>query len=232
MNYYFLVEDEKSLIKVLPKWLEHLCFPCTRVADITYVNENNYILQSGHGVTQLITKELFNTIDTIIGSTKRIDNLVVILDTEDLTVQQRKEQVMEKINEHYKDSVLDFEINLFVCNHCFESWLLGKPDLYPSSVDEKSDFYNYYIHYNIEQEDPEKMPIPAGCTDTIAKYHFHYLCELFRYKRIRYTKKKPDLVSDLDYFNGLLKRIKDTDDIRSFKEFICFIISQNERVLP
>lgn len=37
-----------------------------RVADIQEVEENNYILQSGQGVTQLVTKVLFDTIDTIL----------------------------------------------------------------------------------------------------------------------------------------------------------------------
>lgn len=68
MNYCFLLEDEKSSIKVLPKWLEHMGFCCTRVADITEVTDNSYVMQSGQGVTQLITKVLYQTIDTILSS--------------------------------------------------------------------------------------------------------------------------------------------------------------------
>ena len=56
MNYYFLLEDEKSFIKVLPEWLKYMGIQNTRVQDITYVRENNYVMQSGQGVTQLITK--------------------------------------------------------------------------------------------------------------------------------------------------------------------------------
>lgn len=40
MNYYFLLEDEKSLLKVLPHWLDHLGFKCSRVPDISFVKEN------------------------------------------------------------------------------------------------------------------------------------------------------------------------------------------------
>ena len=61
MNYYFLLEDEKSFIKVLPEWLKYMGIQNTRVQDITYVRENNYVMQSGQGVTQLITKVLFQT---------------------------------------------------------------------------------------------------------------------------------------------------------------------------
>lgn len=65
MNYYFLLEDEKSFMKILPKWLEYIGFKCTRVADIKDIEKNNYIMQSGKGVTRLITNALFDTINTI-----------------------------------------------------------------------------------------------------------------------------------------------------------------------
>ncbi len=83
MNYYFLLEDEKSFIKVLPEWLKHLNFTCKRVPDIKFVEDNNYVFQSGQGVTQLITKVLFETIDTINENPKTIDKLVIILDAEE-----------------------------------------------------------------------------------------------------------------------------------------------------
>ncbi len=34
MNFYFLLEDEKSFLKVLPVWLSYMNFGCSRVADI------------------------------------------------------------------------------------------------------------------------------------------------------------------------------------------------------
>ena len=83
MNYYFLLEDEKSFIKVLPEWLKYMGIQNTRVQDITYVRENNYVMQSGQGVTQLITRVLFQTIDTILLNPGKIDQLIVILDSEE-----------------------------------------------------------------------------------------------------------------------------------------------------
>lgn len=56
MNFYFLLEDEKSFLKVLPSWLQCMGFDYSRVADIYEVQENNYVLQSGQGVTQLVQK--------------------------------------------------------------------------------------------------------------------------------------------------------------------------------
>lgn len=227
MNYYFLLEDEKSFLKVLPKWLEYMKFQCTRVADIKEVMENNYILQSGKGVTRLITKVLFDTIDTILCNPNKIDKLVIIIDTENETEDFRRKQIYEKIEEKYDVELFDFQILVFVCNHCFESWLLGAKGIYPNrEVEQKSDFYPYYKYYNISERDPEHMMVPNGVNDTIAKYHFHYLSELFRYRRIRYTKSRPSAVMTEEYFNAIMERNIETSHIKSFGNFIKFICEQ------
>lgn len=228
MNYYFLLEDEKSLIKVLPKWFEHIGFKCIRVADIKSVDKNNYILQSGKGVTRLITNVLFDTINTIKNNPGKIDKLVIIIDTENETEESRKRQIYTKIKQEYVMESFDFEILVFVCNHCFESWLLGAEGLYPQcEVNVESSFFPYYNYYNIEMCDPEIMSVPPNCNETIAKYHFHYLCELLRYNRIRYSKSKPDAVATESYFRSMCSRIKHTEHIQSFANFVDFINREN-----
>ena len=224
MNYYFLLEDEKSLLKVLPHWLEYMNFGYSRVADIQSLQDNNYILQSGQGVTQLITKVLFDTIDTLLLHPGKINTLVIIIDAEELEAETRLQMVKEKICTHYNINELNFETKILVCNHCFETWLLGCTGLYPrEEVDIKSDFYTYYNYYNIEENDPEKMIPPETCDDTIAKYHFHYLHELLRYKKIRYSKSKPDNIITKGYFNGIVERIHITNHLNSFESFFNYI---------
>ena len=229
MNLYFLLEDEKSFLKVLPLWLKYMNFGCSRVADIQNVQENNYILQSGQGVTQLITKVLFDTIDTILLNPGKIDKLVVILDAEELDAEDRKERVNTQISEHYDTEVINFDIVVLVCNRCFEAWLLGCLGLYPKSkVDKASDFYPYYSNYNIEEYDPEEMIPPEDNKDTIAKYHFHYLHELLRFKKIRYSQNKTRNIATESYFNGIVERIDVTDHLKSFKNFYHFLFSISE----
>lgn len=228
MNYYFLLEDEKSFLKVLPKWLNHMDFRCERVADIKSVQNSNYVLQSGQGVTQLITKVLFDTIDTIICNPGTIDKLVVILDAENECAEDRRRQVYSKIEEKYELHQLAVEIKVLVCNRCFETWLLGCEGVYPQEeVDSKSFFYPFYCYYDVSQNDPEGMSVPQECGDTVGRYHFHYLHEMLRYRKMRYSKNRPDVVAECTYFTGLMKRIHSTDHIKSFKEFVEFV--ENEK---
>lgn len=223
MNFYFLLEDEKSFLKVLPSWLEYMDFGCTRVADIQEVETNNYVMQSGQGVTQLVTKVIFDTIDTIKDNPGKIDKLVVILDAEELEIEERKQDLRKKIKEKYGDEIFGFEIVILVCNRCFETWLLGCVGLYPEDVEVESDFYEYYKHFNIEKDDPEVMQPSEGSRGTTAKYHFHYLHELLRYKRIRYSKNRPQYVGTKEYFDGIVRRIDTTEHLQTFKEFYEFL---------
>jgi hypothetical protein len=220
MNYYFLLEDEKSFIKVLPKWLEHMGMSNTRVQDITYLTDNCYVMQSGQGVTQLITKVLFATIDTIVSNPGKVDELIVILDSEQFDEITRKNEVKSKIENYINDNNynIDFTYKVFVCNHCFETWLLGNRTLYPEARPE-GDFQKYYDAYNVKLYDPESMPVPQDVNETIAAYHFHYLHEMCRYNKIKYTKKKPMYMAEKSYFNQLITRAKETEHLRSFYEF-------------
>lgn len=231
MNYYFLLEDEKSFIKVLPKWLEYMGFMCTRVVDIDAVTEDCYVMQSGQGVTRLITNVLYQTLDTILEKPGKIDHLVVIIDSEEKTIDERRNEVYHKIDEYCteKNITLEFEVKVLVCNHCFESWLLANKKIYPDKEPEKeSFFYPFYKHYNVKENDPEKMPVPLHMEETTAKYHFHYLHEALRYKKERYSKKRPDYVATNTYFKELIDRMDTTEHIQSFKEMWEYIQEQNK----
>lgn len=225
MNYYFLLEDEKSFIKVLPKWLSYMGFRNIRVPDIKDVIENCYIMQSGQGVTQLITRVLYQTIDTILENEGKIDELIIILDSEQYDVEYRKKEVKQKIHEYMaeRNVELSFKYKIFVCNHCFETWLLGNTELFPNVVpDKENDFWCYYNNYNIKEDDPEEMLPPDGTEETIASYHFHYLHEMCRYNKIRYSKKKPEKMGEQKYFDKLVERIETTPHLRSFLEFYSY----------
>lgn len=229
MNYYFLLEDEKSFIKVLPEWLKYMGIQNTRVQDITYVRENNYVMQSGQGVTQLITKVLFQTIDTILLNPGKIDQLIVILDSEEYNEQERKKQVENIIKEYIekKNCVVDFLYKVFVCNHCFETWLLGNGNLYPD-IRPEGDFQPYYDRYNIKVNDPELMAVPDDIKETIAVYHFHYLHEMCRYNRVRYSKKKPMEMAKKVYFDALVSRIDNSDHLHSFAQFYEYFVNEQK----
>jgi hypothetical protein len=240
MNYYFLVEDSKTFYYLLPRWLEYVDFGCELVEDINFVKNNNYILESGHGVTQLVTHTLYNALDTILDKPNIFDKLVLVVDAEDEGYDKRKQDIFNKINNDYllKGIKIPCSIHIFVCNRCIETWLLGCSGIYPKDKKNmKSDFIQYYDFYNINDNDPEKMGKPSDYKKTIASYHYQYLHALTqdiaekRHKTLlTYRKKQWKLgcVSYQEYFNSMINRIETTEDIISFKEFYNFIISEKK----
>ena len=63
------------------------------------------------------------------------------------------------------------------------------------------------------------MAVPEDINETIAMYHFHYLHEMCRYNRIRYSKKKPMEMAKRTYFDALVSRISSSNHLQSFAQF-------------
>lgn len=234
MNYYFLLEDSKSFIKILPKWLTYLGFTNSRVPDIASIRTNEYILQSGHGVTRLVNNVVYETLETIIQNPDKIDRLVIILDSEGRSVEEQRKYVFDQIRLKYKQLPVRLDIFVIVCKVCFETWLLGAKDLYPDNpVPKEHSFYAFYSYYNIDKDDPEEMQVPDWYSGSIGKFHFQYLHDLLLYKKERYSKKKPDLAGEREYFARICLRVKDTGHLHSFEEFLSFIknevVKQSEK---
>lgn len=150
----------------------------------------------------------------------------MILDSEQFLENERKNQVEEIIGKYHKlkKYKIDFSYRVFVCNHCFETWLLGNGNLYPP-VRPNGDFQQYYDSYNIKTNDPELMKVPQNLNETIALYHFHYLHEMCRYNKIRYSKKKPMEMAKREYFDKLVSRIATSDHLQSFAKFYEYFIN-------
>lgn len=240
MNYYFLVEDSKTFYYLLPQWLEYVGFGCKLVESKDFVKHNNYIIESGHGVTQLETKALYNAINTILDNPYIFDKLVIVVDAEDIGYENRKQRILNEIERDYllKNIKIPCSIHVFVCNRCIETWLLGCSGIYPKDKENmKSDFIPYYDFYNIDDNDPEKMGKPSNYQKTVATYHYQYLhaltqdiAEKKHKTSLTYRKKQGKLgcVSYQEYFNSMISRIENTEDIVSFKEFYDFIISEKK----
>ena len=240
MNFYFLLEDEKSFLKTLPHWLESMNFPCKRVVDLAAITENTYVVQSGYGVTQLITNVLYETLDSIISSNKIINYLVIIADAEEYSVEHRFEEIKLKIKEYRDYDKINFKIKIIICNCCFETWLLGNADLFPKcGIDKSSKLYKHSQYYNPSVSDPEFMGIAnykvlnslGYKCNTKAQYHLCYLQDMCSYNderkgnkgKLKYSKSNPKLAYENGFLSKIENRIVSTDHLESFKYFYNFI---------
>lgn len=220
MNIYFLVEGKRTEMKVYPKWLSILIPELKRVQWHHEVVKNNYCIFTGDGFPSLLHKHLKNSIEDV-NSSAIFDYLVICLDSDDDTIEERHQQILDFINEENIKLHPNTKLVIIVQNKCFETWFLGNPKIFKNNP--TSNFLMECIrHYNVKKEDPEIMEKPVDFEQTTAIFHSLYLQEILSERKIQYSKKNPQEVTEKYFLEQLIKRNKKTNHIKSFKHFIDF----------
>jgi hypothetical protein len=153
MNLYVLVEGKRTEVKVYPAWLAILLPQVTRVKYQHQVVNNHYYLFSGQGYPALLN-HLANTVEEV-NRLAVFDYLVVCLDADEVSVAERKQEVLNFI---YKNKIvlnLKTELVVIVQNKCIETWFLGNAKIFKRNP-QSLELRNYVDFYNVAKQDPEK----------------------------------------------------------------------------
>ena len=216
MNLYFLVEGKRTEKKVYPQWLHYLLPKLTKVDSYDDVNKNNYYLISAEGYPSIIYDSIPDSIEEI-NTSGKYDYFIVCLDADESTVNERKEEIYDFIASE-KLELKKAKMAIIVQNRCFETWFLGNRNIYTRNP-QADPLLKYTRYYNVCVDDPELMG--KGDRNTHASFHNDYLEALFKAKNIKYSKTKPQYVSEKYYLDELLKRIEDKPEhLSSFAKFI------------
>lgn len=219
MNIYFLVEGNSTEKKIYPKWLEYLLPNLVRVKYHDQVKNNNYYLISGQGYPKILYDGLENAIDKI-SETSKYDYLVMCVDADEETVEERIQYIQDIISSKKVD-LGKTKIEIVVQNRCMETWLLGNKRIFDSRQPLGLPLSEYVSYYDVSQNDPEKMG--QYQMRNHADFHFEYLKEVFRSKNITYSKKNPGDAKREYYFEELRRRVQDhPEDLKTFQLFLAF----------
>ncbi len=224
MNIYFLVEGVRTEAKVYPSWLSILAPRLTRVNKYNEVSDNSYYLFSSEGYPSILDDIKCAYED--VKSVGTYTHLVICLDVEEVSVAERVNEVEEKIREL---SITEIEIVLILQNKCIETWFLGNGKI--CSRNPQDEFCEYFRHYNILDQDPELMDKPNGYEGSIAEFHEKYLKSMLGQRQRVYSKRNPQAVCTTDYVNELVKRVEDTEHLKSLKNFFdwCFVTLESAK---
>lgn len=224
MNLYFLVEGKQTERKVYPKWLSVLAPQFTQVKYAGDAVDNNFYLVSGEGYPSLL-HHLRNAIKEV-NSIGRYDYLVVCLDAEENSVDER----MAMIAEYQATEGLQLEhgrLVVIVQNPCFETWFLGNRKVFKRNPQDE-ELKKYIDFYNVQTDDPELMPAMRE-EQTRAQFHHSYLKKILAERNAVYTKQKPDAVCDKTFLDELIYRNEETGHMTSFRNFIDFCYYLNAK---
>ncbi len=219
MNIYFLVEGKTEAI-VYPDWLAHLLPDFSRVKDAFDVRENNYFLFNGGGFPSLLHNHLRNTVEDI-NKINKFDYLVICLDADDFSVEEREGEVLQFI-ENQSITLNNFtNLVIIVQNKCIKTWFLGNAKIFKQNP-ENEDLRNYIAFFDVSKQDPEQMYKPENYTATIAHFHEVYLKAMFQEHGLSYSKTNQREIQKKYYLDELILRNENTKHISTFGAFIDF----------
>ncbi|NOQ75971.1 MAG: hypothetical protein GQ574_28450 [Crocinitomix sp.] len=226
MNLYFLVEGRSTEKKVYPKFISHFIGEdLKKVTEFDEITNNNYFLLSGNGYPRILSSVLKNSILDI-NSQNNYKYLVICIDADDNSFEERKIEVDKYLKEFKDDNVelIDScEIILIVQNRCIETWFLGNEKVYKSNP-QSSILKEYQNHFNVKDKDPELMETYSEF-DTHANFHFAYLREMLLERNVRYSKNHPRDVAEPHYLDNLALRCKEKGHLESFQKFLDFCLT-------
>ena len=215
MNFYIVVEGQRSEEKVFPCWIGHIDPEMKRIQYLDEFSNNTFMLVSGNGYPNY-----FDTIDRAIedvNSNPVIDLLVVCVDSEEMTYEDKYAEIFE-----FASGKIDTgKFRIVIQHFCLETWALGnrivqKPHPHDATL------RAYVRHYNTRNEDPEDMPDAPSFGFNRAQFAYNYLRLTVRerFSSLKYSKNKPQVIADLRYFERIVDRYKRTNHIASFGKFL------------
>ena len=155
-----------------------------------------------------------------------IDRLVLVFDADDVRIGKRYRMAIQAIKSY--PGGLKCPFNIFLVNHCFETWLLGNRDMYPKGRI-PYEFEPFDEYYNVSTHDPEKM---MGVREylTTSLFHAEYLRQMLLTQKVVYSKRNPGAVCTRAYLEALRKRVVALDEnhkpeghLNSLKRFFDFL---------
>ncbi|HVA46363.1 MAG TPA: hypothetical protein VNH11_08320 [Pirellulales bacterium] len=174
MNVYFLVEGKRTERKVYPAWLGHLLPELRQVAQPQDAVENNYFIISGFGYPSMLHDHLPNAVADV-NKFDRYSHLVVCLDAEELTINDRRTEVIE-FSKQRRCRLLRAELLVIVQNRCLETWFLGNRKIVSRSPQNQA-LGRYLAFFDVTRDDPEQMGVyralsamPVFTADTLKRF--------------------------------------------------------------
>ncbi len=215
MNLYIVVEGRCGERKVYPEWIRFTNAHLTQIYSIGEFTENNYLLISGNGYPNYLSR-----IDSAIEDMKSkptIDYLIIAVDSEDLTYEEK----MKELTDHITGKI-EYEKVKFIIQHpCLEVWALGNRIVCRRNPDDK-DLRRYLRYFDVRIMDPELLPPLPEEELNRSQFAFIYLKKMLhdRHPTLAYTKSNPRVICDERYFSRIRMRLEEDNHIKSFSDFL------------
>jgi hypothetical protein len=210
MNCYVIVEGDGEK-KVYKNWIPLINPQLNYVERLDDLINNNYAIYSGGGYPNYY-KVIENAIGDINASIN-VDRFIIIVDSEEMTYQEKCNEIENFIAIH----PCRVQFHIIIQHFCLETWGLGNRS-FPRRNTTNQKLRSYYSFFNVIQNDPELLPEYIIEDLNRAQFSLKYLSTIVndRNPRITYSKSNPKILIQSGYFEQLRGRLNDTSHIQSF----------------
>jgi hypothetical protein len=215
MNIYLVVEGPVGEKRVYSSWVP-LVNPNLIVKEsIVDVTHNCLYIISGGGYPNYFDVISDGVKD--VSDTHLFDRLVVAVDSEDMSYDEKREEVVDFI----EGFGMRVEYRVIVQHFCLETWALGNRVIvtrYPQNPNIRI----FRRIFDVLTEDPELLPDLPDELLTRAQFAEKYLRGLLneKYRNLTYSKRNPTALLNYLYFERVKSRFIDTRHIASFNDFL------------
>lgn len=222
MNFYMLVEGEKTEVAFYPILFKHYKPQYQKVNNLKDINKNNFYIFSGGGMPNLIKKIKPSLIDINNFNTQhssRIDCFVIVIDGDIFSNLSVANQCIYNELEEYKEFTSKIKVLIIIQNRCIESWFLANTNLFPKIYSKK--FGDLVRIYDIRKFDPEYLPKIKGKSEgKSAKY---YLSLMLKQSNKYYSESYLDDVLEGNCIQIIENRCKKMKHIQSYNAVLDLI---------
>jgi hypothetical protein len=235
MNFYFIFEGKTEPI-VYKKWLSVLLPHLTEVESFDEILQDNYYYVSnmGYPCCNKVAADAIQDINQV----PKYDYLVLFTDADNLTVEEKKDEISKSIDLELEKRPLKFlpdncKFEIIVQKVCIETWFLGNRNFFVRNPQLNETLKQYIKYFDVSQRNPEELALEFVQDEentreifgykTKALFHKSYLREIFKERNLSYDHARPKEVQEKYYLDQLINRIEvNADHLLSFKNFIDF----------
>jgi hypothetical protein len=214
MNIYIVVEGRITEKLVYKSWIPFVNPLLTQIENPSLFTDNNFLIISGGGYPCYF--EVIENAINDINSYKNIDRLVIAIDSEEQSYQEK----YDEINNFIVPFHCEFDTQIIIQHFCIEAWALGNRKINTRNVQNEKlrDFKTLYDVYN---NDPENLPANGKLNLNRAHFACRYLSLLLQEKnpRLSYSKSNPKALMNELYIKRLKERYIDTNHLKSIDNF-------------
>ncbi|UNM95542.1 RloB family protein [Ignatzschineria rhizosphaerae] len=216
MSLYVLVEGRRTEKIIYPNWIiENTNFIKKRTPEAP--QDNEFYIISGNGYPSIITNYLENAIKEV--NEYNYDNFWIVVDADEEDIDKRKAYIESNIQKYSLNKTVI--VNIIIQKICIETFGLANNNFFPTDENLSEELKEFKHKYDVTTYDPSLLTSDKKQNNmNTAHYHGAYLKAIFSANNLRYTKKNPGVFKNKDFFNGIKKRVLETNHVSSFKDIL------------